>query len=100
VSAEIYAARARDVAARMIGGEMMVMSGRDSSLFSLNATASALWQAIDGRTPLSSLVASTLCREFDVDEGEALRDAEEILRELAGHGIVVVSDAPIVESPR
>ena len=100
MSAEIYAARARDVAARMIGGEMMVMSGRDSSLFSLNATASMLWQAIDGRTPLSRIVQSTLCREFDVDEPEALRDAEEILRDLAGHGIVVVSDAPIAEAAR
>jgi cytosine/adenosine deaminase-related metal-dependent hydrolase len=100
VSAEIYAARAKDVAARMIGGEMMVMSGRDSSLFSLNATASVLWQAIDGRTPLSRIVAATLCREFDVDEREALRDAEEILRDLAGHGVVVVSDAPIAEASR
>jgi cytosine/adenosine deaminase-related metal-dependent hydrolase len=99
MSAEIYAARAKDVAARMIGGEMMVMSGRDSSLFSLNATASVLWQAIDGHTPLSRIVASTLCSEFEVDEGEALRDAEEVLRELAGHGVVVVSDAPI-EAPR
>ena len=100
MSAEIYAARAKDVAARMIGGEMMVMSGRDSSLFSLNATASVLWQAIDGRTPLSRIVVSTLCRDFDVDEREALRDAEEILRDLASHGVVVVSDAPIVEAAR
>ena len=100
MSAEIYAARAREVAARMIGGEMMVMSGRDSSLFSLNATASVLWQAIDGRTPLSRIVVATLCREFDVNEDEALRDAEEILRELAGHGIVVVSEEPIPEATR
>ena len=99
MSAEIYAARAKDVAARMIGGEMMVMSGRDSSLFSLNETASVLWGALDGRTPLSSIVATVVCSEFDVDEREALRDAEEVLRELAGHGVVVVSDAPIEAAP-
>jgi hypothetical protein len=49
---ERYIARASNVAARMIGGEIMIMSGLDSSLFSLNATASVLWQAADGVTPL------------------------------------------------
>ena len=98
MSAEMYAVRAKDVAARMIGGEMMVMSGRDSSLFSLNETASVLWEAIDGRTPLSHIVATVVCREFAIDEREALRDAEEVLRELAGHGVVIVSDAPIPEA--
>jgi len=95
VTRDLYAARAKDVAARMIGGEMMVMSGRDSSLYSLNATAALLWEAIDGRTPLSRIVAMTVCREFEVGEDEALRDAEEILRDLASHGIVVVSEEPI-----
>lgn len=98
--AEIYAARAKDVAARMIGGEMMVMSGRDSSLFSLNETAAMLWEALDGRTPLARIVADRICPEFDVGEAEAMRDAEEILRDLAGHGIVIVSDRPIAEAPR
>ena len=35
---------AKEVAARMMGGEMMIMSARDSTLFNLNETASAIWQ--------------------------------------------------------
>ena len=50
---DIYVARASEIAARMLGGEMMIMSARDSTLFSLNETATAIWQAADGRTPLA-----------------------------------------------
>jgi len=95
MSASLYVARARNVAARMIGGEMMVMSGRDSSLFSLNATASILWEAADGVTPLAQIVEGRIVTAFDVDRESALRDAEEVVRDLAGHGILQVSESPI-----
>ena len=38
----LYIARVKEIAARSIGGEMMIMSARDSTLFSLNATAAAI----------------------------------------------------------
>jgi len=47
---ERYIARASNVAARMIGGEVMIMSGLDSSLFSLNATATVLWRLVRAST--------------------------------------------------
>ena len=90
-----YIARATNIAARMIGGEMMIMSGLDSSLFSLNATASALWQAADGVTPLADIVEQRICAAFDVDHAVALHDAEELAEDLARHGILQVSDSPI-----
>ena len=90
-----YIARAPDVAARTIGEELMVMSGRDSSLFSLNETAAALWDLADGTTPLAELVERHICAEFDVDPAEALADAEALTDDLAAHGILIVSDAPI-----
>ena len=62
-----YIARAPQVAARMIGDEMMIMSGADSSLFTLNATAAVLWQAADGVTPLADIVEQRICAAFDVD---------------------------------
>ena len=90
-----YIARASKVAARMIGDEMMIMSGLDSSLFSLNPTASILWQAADGVTPLAQIVDERICAQFDVDPAEALRDAEELVENLARHGILRLSDSPI-----
>jgi hypothetical protein len=90
-----YVARATNVAARMIGGEMMIMSGIDSSLYSLNETASILWQAADGVTPLAHIVERHICEEYAVDPATALRDAEELAEDLARHGILRLSDAPL-----
>jgi hypothetical protein len=95
----VYIARSREVAARMLGGEMMIMSARDSTLFSLNPTASAIWQAADGVTPLAEIVKKHVCTVFEVDPAKALPDAEELVQGLAEHGILQVSDAPIEEAP-
>jgi len=90
-----YVARSPRVAARMVGDEMMVMSGKDSTLFALNGTAAVLWQAADGVTPLAEIVEQRICSEFEVEPDVALRDAEALVEELAGDGILLVSDAPI-----
>jgi len=79
----------------MLGGEMMIMSGRDSTLFSLNEVASAIWQAADGKTPLQEIVERAVCAEFDVTPDQALEDARELVRELAAQGILKVSEEPI-----
>jgi len=95
---DVYVSRASEIAARMLGGEMMIMSARDSTLFSLNETASAIWQAADGRTPLSEIVERKLCAAYEVAPEEALQHAEELVRELADRGILRISDEPIVET--
>jgi Coenzyme PQQ synthesis protein D (PqqD) len=95
--AEKYIARSKAIAARMLGGEMMVMSAADSTFFTLNEVASAIWQAADGRTPLSEIVAGRICQEFDVDREQALRGADHFVDELSQHGILLVSDQPLME---
>ena len=93
-----YVARSAKVAARMVGSEMMIMSGADSSLYSLNETASILWQAADGVTPLAQIVERHICANYAVDLETALRDAEELSEELARQGILLLSDAPLSDS--
>jgi hypothetical protein len=92
---KLYVARSPRVAARDLDGQMMIMSSRDSTLFTLNRTATILWQAADGATPLEEIVQRRICPEFEVEPGEALQDAETLARELAGHGILEVSEQPI-----
>lgn len=99
MSAPLYISRSTDVAARQFGDELMIMSGRNSALFSLNETAALLWQAADGVTPLDQIVESQLCNAFDVDAATALRDASEMVSSLAEHGILRVSDTPLAASP-
>jgi Coenzyme PQQ synthesis protein D (PqqD) len=96
----VYIARTREVAARALGGEMMIMSARDSTLFNLNETASAIWQAADGSTPLADIVERVVCAEFDVVPEEAMKDAEDFVRDLAAHGILLVSDQPILQDSK
>lgn len=96
----IYVARNPQVAARSLDGEMMIMSGRDSTLFTLNKTATVLWQSADGNTPLDEIVNQRICTEFDVAPAQALQDAETLVRELASHDILQMSERPIpVQTP-
>jgi hypothetical protein len=89
----VYLTRSKSVAARMLGDEMMIMSPRDTTLFNLNEVGSVIWNAADGRTPLDEIIAR-LCAEFDVTPEVARQDAEAFVQELAGHGILEVSDRP------
>ena len=73
----------------------MIMSAADSTFFTLNEVATAIWQAADGKTPLGEIVAQKICVEFDVSSAQAENDAQEFVRELSQHGILLVSDHPI-----
>jgi hypothetical protein len=92
-----YVARSTKVAARMVGDELMIMSGRDSTLFALNGTAALIWAAADGVTPLPDIVERHICTTFDVDAVTALADAEQVVSDLAKHGVVRVSPEPITD---
>lgn len=90
-----YIAHSRTIAARKLGDEMIVMSAVDSTLYTLDPVATVIWQAADGRTPLSDIVNQAVCGEFEVEPEVAYRDAEELIEKLAGHGILMVSEHPI-----
>lgn len=90
-----YIARSTAVAARRLGEEMVVMSALDSTLFSLSDVAAVLWEAADGRTPLDQIVRDRICSSYEVDHPTALRDAEDFVRALAAHGVLLVSERPI-----
>jgi Coenzyme PQQ synthesis protein D (PqqD) len=93
--ADTYIARSNKIAARNLDGEMMIMSAVDSTFFTLNPVATAIWQAADGKTPLADIVAQRVCAEFEVEPAVARQDAEQFVAELSQHGILLVSDHPI-----
>ena len=78
----LYLARNPRVAARSLDGEMMIMSGRDSTLFTLNKTATILWQAADGATPLDEIVEQRICPRV---RGRARRGPCRMLRPWRGN---------------
>lgn len=91
----IYITRSSAIAARALGGEMMVMNSANSTFFTLNEVATAIFQAADGRTPLQEIVRNRICQQFDVDPDQAQVDAERFVTELSGHGVLLVSNQPI-----
>jgi hypothetical protein len=42
-------------------------------------------------------VEERICPVFDVEPGEALRDAEQFATELAAHGILLLAETPILD---
>ena len=94
--AEQYIAKCSAIAARLVDGEMMIMSTEDSTFFTLNEVATLVWQAADGRTPLSEIVDKKICRRFNVTPEEARRDTEHFVKELSRHGILQISEQPIL----
>jgi hypothetical protein len=95
-----YVARSTAIASRVLGDEMMIMSATNSTLFTLNETAAVIWESADGATPLEEIVATKICTQFEIMPEEALKDAESLVEELAGHGLLVLSDQPIAQPAR
>lgn len=95
MSSKRYVARSTAIAARALGDETMVMSAANSTLFTLNEVATVIWEAADGATPLEDIVANKICVRYDVEPDVAMKDAEGLVLELAGHGLLLVSDQPI-----
>ncbi len=95
MSSKVYVTRSPTVAARKLGDETMIMSGLDSTLFTLDEVATIIWEAADGSKRLEEIVDSKICTEFEVERGKALLDAEALVEGLAGHGILQLSNEPL-----
>jgi len=102
MSSKRYVARGTALASRVLGDETMVMSASDSTLFTLDAVATVIWESADGATSLEEIVKK-ICAQYDVTPETALKDAEIFVEGLAKHGLLLVSDEPIgrsVTSPK
>jgi Coenzyme PQQ synthesis protein D (PqqD) len=93
-----YVARSTMIAARVLGDETMVMSAINSTLFTLDEVATVIWEAADGATTLEEIVKKKVCVQYDVPLEVALKDAEVLVEQLAGHGLLLLSDRPIAQS--
>lgn len=93
-----YIAKHPMVASRELGGETIIMSAVNSTLFTLNDVASLIWKSADGATSLKEIVESTVCAEFDVDPSLAFSDAEALVSDLVKHGLLVVAEHPLQET--
>lgn len=89
-----FIAQNPDTPARTIDGEAVVITPHDSTLHTLNGTATFIWERADGTKTLGQ-ICGELIETFDVDEGTAKKDAGSFVQEAVDKGLMLTGDAPI-----
>jgi len=83
-----------DIVSREIEGELIIVpitSGigdMEDELYTLNETGRAIWDRLDGKTPLGE-IAKALAEDYDAPPGDIGRDVQGIAAELIRRRIVV-----------
>jgi coenzyme PQQ synthesis protein D (PqqD) len=90
---EAYLAQSSRTAWRVYDGEAVILCPDDSTLNTLNAVGTLIWESADGKTPVSAIVAR-ICEAFDVEPAEARRDATAFIEKLSQRGLLTVSQTP------
>jgi hypothetical protein len=83
--------RRMDLTVQDIDGEMVILDRGTERIHQLNASASWVWQRLDGKTSLPDL-ATGLAEYFDVDFETALRDVTGVTAEFSRKGLLVLRD--------
>ena len=89
----IYISRAKDIATRKLGDETIVMSVRSSRLFTLNESATQIWDVADGQHSIEQIVHDVICEQYEVDYDTALQDAVELVQKLANDGLLLTYES-------
>lgn len=75
-------------AARVIGGQAVVVVLDDQQVHTLNGVGSRVWELADGRT--SSQIVEAVVAEFEIDHATAMADVQKFLGELSALGAVEI----------
>jgi hypothetical protein len=88
-----YIAQNPDTPARTIEGEALVITPHDSTLHTLNETATFIWDRADGTRTLGA-IALEMIEAFEVDEATLRADAIEFVEEAVQKGLMLTSEEP------
>lgn len=88
---EAYLTQSPRTAWRVYDGEAVVLWPDDSTLNTLNAVGTLIWESADGKSPVSAIVAR-ICEEFDVDPERAKQDTMAFVAKLRARGLLTVSE--------
>lgn len=78
---------------RVYDGEAVIVSPEDSTLHTLNAVGTVIWEAADGRTGMEAIVAR-VCEAFEIDIATAARDTAAFIDSLTQRGLLTLLEAP------
>ena len=90
--ADRYLIQNPQVAWRVYDGEAVIISPDDSTLNTLNAVGTLIWEGADGKTSVSAIV-NQICEKFDVEAEQAEQDSAVFIEKLCQRGLLLVSEA-------
>ena len=88
-----FVIRREPLAARTIEGEGVIITLADKQVHHFNASATMVFEHVDGRRSVRDLIAA-LCQAFEVPVERATEDVIRLVGELEAKGIVRLSDEP------
>jgi hypothetical protein len=93
---EQYVVRNAATSWRVYDGQAVILLAADSTLNTLNAVGTVIWESADGQTPVRTIV-DRVCATFDVEPARAERDSAAFIEKLRQRGLLTVSDSPSEE---
>ena len=89
----MYLRQNPDTPARTIDGEAIVITPDDSTLHTLNDTATYIWDRADGTRTLSA-IAQEMLAEFEVNEATVKAQSLLFVEDAVTRGLMLASDLP------
>ncbi len=73
---------------REFDGEAVLLDPAEGCSYNLNRVGTFIWKLLDGNHTNTDIAAS-ICKEFDVEQDQALQDIELLLDDLGNHELLV-----------
>ena len=89
----MYIRQNPDTPARTIDGEAIVITPEDSTLHTLNDTATYIWDRADGTRTLEA-IAGEMLEEFEVDAATVKTESLAFVEDAVKRGLMLASDRP------
>ncbi|HEY4222977.1 MAG TPA: PqqD family protein [Myxococcota bacterium] len=89
----LYLRQNPETPARTIEGEAIVITPADSTLHTLNDTATFIWDRSDGTRTLEA-IAAEMIDAFDVDGDTLKRDALAFVQDAVKRNLLLISEHP------
>jgi len=90
-----YISKSRHLASRRLDDETIVMSVKSSTLYTLNESATRIWEAADGQRSIEEIARNVIAEEYEVDYNTAMQDTLALVRRLEKDGLLLVHEKPL-----
>jgi hypothetical protein len=83
----------KDQVSAEISDEVVILNLKTGIYFGLNPIGAFIWRLIQNPLPISSIQAAVL-NDYDVDPESCEKAINDLLQQLAEHGLIEVTNAP------